>query len=175
MQKLPLLSALLGAVLSVTACLAQADAGHSHHGAGDQEAIGQPGRASDVRRTITVDMSDAMRFTPAGIQARQGETIRFVVRNSGKIKHEFVLGTEQALKEHNELMKKFPQMEHADDNMVTVEPGKTAELVWKFTKAGQIPFACLQPGHYDAGMKGQVSVTATATAEPKDQQGHHRH
>lgn len=158
MKKCTVLSALLGAALSATVCIAQADTGHSQHGANDSEGIGQPGRASDVRRTVAVDMSDAMRFTPATVQAREGETIRFLVRNSGNIKHEFVLGTEQTLKEHYEQMKKFPGMEHADENMVTLLPGKTGEVIWKFTKAGNIPFACLQPGHYDAGMKGMVSV-----------------
>lgn len=146
-------SALLAAALSAMAGSALADGGH--HGS---DVIGQPGKAGDVRRTVAVDMNDAMRFTPANIQASQGETIRFVVKNSGKIKHEFVLGTDKELKEHYELMKKFPTMEHADENMVSVEPGKTGEVIWKFTTAGKISFACLQPGHYEAGMKGLVSV-----------------
>lgn len=105
-------------------------------------------------------MTDAMRFNPSSVAVARGETIRFVVSNSGKLKHEFVLGTEQELKEHSEVMKKFPEMEHADPNMVTVAPGKTGEVVWQFTKTGKVDFACLQPGHYDAGMKGAVAVAA---------------
>jgi uncharacterized cupredoxin-like copper-binding protein len=101
-----------------------------------------------------------MRFSPSQVTVKQGETIRFVVKNSGQLKHEFVLGTEKALKEHYEVMKKFPEMEHADPNMVTVAPGKTGEVVWTFTRSGTVDFACLQPGHYDAGMKGVVSVSA---------------
>ena len=128
--------------------------GHGH----DTQAIGAAGEAAKVTRTVNIDMSDAMRFTPANVQAKQGETIRFVVKNSGKVKHEFVLGTAEALKEHYELMKKFPEMEHSDPNMVTVAPGQTGEVIWQFTKSGKIDFACLQPGHYDAGMKGAVMV-----------------
>ena len=140
---------------------ARAADGHAHeHGQGDSPAIGAPGKATHVNRTIAVDMSDTMRFSPASITARQGETIRFTVKNSGKVKHEFVLDTEKGLKEHYELMKKFPEMEHSDPNRVTVAPGQAGEVIWRFTQAGRIDFACLQPGHYDAGMKGAVKVTA---------------
>jgi uncharacterized cupredoxin-like copper-binding protein len=133
--------------------------GHKHgneHGA----SIGMPGQASKATRTVTVDMTDTMRFNPSSVAVAQGETVRFVVKNSGQLKHEFVLGTEKELKEHYEVMKQFPEMEHADPNMVTVAPGKTGEVIWAFTKAGKVDFACLQPGHYEAGMKGGVSVSA---------------
>jgi uncharacterized cupredoxin-like copper-binding protein len=89
---------------------------------------------------------------------KRGETIRFVARNTGKEKHEMVLGTIEELKKHAELMRKFPEMEHADPNQVTVDPGKTGELVWQFTKAGTFDFACLVPGHFEAGMFGKVRV-----------------
>jgi uncharacterized cupredoxin-like copper-binding protein len=140
-------------------------AGHAH-GHGDTDAIGVAGQADKVTRIVNVDMSDAKRFSPASIAVKQGETIRFVVKNSGQVRHEFVLGTEQALKEHYELMKKFPEMEHADPNQVTVAPGQTGEVIWQFTKAGKVDFACLQPGHYDAGMKGAVTVAAGKAAKP---------
>lgn len=134
--------------------------GHDH----DTDAIGQAGELAKANRTITVEMSDAMKFTPANIQVKKGETIRFVVKNAGQLKHEMVLGTADALKAHAEVMKKNPEMEHADPNMVTVMPGQTGEMVWQFTKAGKVNFACLQPGHYDAGMKGQVSVASAHKA-----------
>ena len=129
--------------------------GHEHH---DSDAIGVEGKKANAKRTVNVDMSDSMRFTPSSVAVRQGETVRFVIKNSGALKHEFVLGTEKDLKEHYELMKKFPEMEHSDPNMVTVAPGKTGEVIWRFTRAGKVDFACLQPGHYDAGMKGAVTV-----------------
>ena len=156
---------------------AKAADGHAHnHGHGDADAIGVEGQSAKVTRTVTVDMADTMRFTPSSISAKQGETIRFTVKNAGKIKHEFVLGTEKELKEHYELMKKFPEMEHSDPNMVTVAPGKTGEVIWQFTKAGKIDFACLQPGHYDAGMNGAVSVAAVKGAVAKsDGHGDHKH
>ena len=156
---------------------AKAADGHAHeHGHGDADAIGAPGKAAKVSRTVRVDMSDAMRFSPASISARQGETIRFTIKNSGNVKHEFVLNTEKELKEHYELMKKFPEMEHSDPNMVTVAPGKTGEVIWQFTKAGKIDFACLQPGHYDAGMKGAVNVASVKGARMKEAgHGDHKH
>ncbi len=150
----------LTAILSVLALTACVGGDHHHSGGHHESAIGEPGKAAGVNRTVRIDMSDAMRFSPATIDAKQGETIRFVVFNSGKIKHELVLGTEKELKEHYEVMKKHPNMEHDDPNMVTVEPGKTGEVIWRFTKSGKVDFACLQPGHFDAGMKGLVNVAA---------------
>ena len=135
----------------------------NHAGGHDtDQAVGKPGVTAKVTRTIVVDMTDAMRFTPAQITVKQGETVRFGVKNSGKIKHELVLGTEKELKEHYEVMKKNPEMEHDEPSMVTLASGKTGEIVWQFTKAGRVDFACLQPGHYDAGMKGAVTVAKAA-------------
>lgn len=165
-----LLIALPALLLAMTAM-----ASGTHGGGHDDETIGKPGVASKVTRTITVDMTDAMRFNSSAITAKQGETIRFVVKNSGKIKHEMVFGTEKDLKEHYEVMKKNPEMEHADANMVTVAPGKTGEIIWQFTKAGKIDFACLQPGHYDAGMKGVVTVAGGKPAAKADDHTGHKH
>ena len=130
------------------------------HGHAPDGAVGVPGQAAKVSRTIAVDMNDKMRFVPAQIAVRQGETIRFVVRNVGRLEHEFVLGSEASLKQHEEQMKRSPGMAHEESNMVSVAPGKTGELVWRFTEAGRVAFACLEPGHYDAGMKGRVEVAA---------------
>jgi len=145
-------------------------AGQHAGGHGDgASAIGEPGKAGAVTRTVRVDMSDAMRFSPASIAVKQGETVRFVVTNSGKVKHEMVLGSQKELQEHYEAMKKHPEMEHDDPSMVTVAPGKSGEMVWRFTRAGQVDFACLQPGHYDAGMKGQVKVAAAGARNSRKQ------
>ncbi len=152
-RMLPVVAALTLALLS------QVSFAHDEHAHGhDSDAIGKPGLATASTRTVNVTMTDNMRFTPSNITAKQGETIRFVIKNAGGIKHEFVLGTEKELKEHYELMKKYPEMEHSDPNMITLAGGQSGEVVWQFTKAGKIDFACLQPGHYDAGMKGKVSV-----------------
>ena len=133
-------------------------AGNHAGGHADSDAIGKPGKATNAKRTVKVEMLDTMRFNPQSITVKQGETIKFIVKNSGKIKHEMVLGTEKELKEHAEVMKKNPEMEHDDANQITVQPGKSGEIIWQFTKAGKVNFACLQPGHYDAGMAGTVTV-----------------
>jgi hypothetical protein len=132
--------------------------GHSH--GADAQAIGQPGQASQVTRTLELTMSDAMRFTPANVIVKAGETIKFVLNNTGRVKHEFVLGTDKELKQHYQQMLKFPEMEHDEPNMVTVAPGKAGVVIWTFTQAGTVDFACLLPGHYGAGMKGSVAVSA---------------
>lgn len=126
---------------------------------GHATALGKPGNPEKVTRSIQVEMNDTMRFKPASIKVKRGETIRFIVRNAGKVKHEMVLGTLKELKEHAELMRKFPEMKHADPNQVSVEPGKTGELIWQFTNTGTFDFACLVPGHFEAGMVGKIRVT----------------
>lgn len=120
--------------------------------------FGQEGDPKKATRTIRIDMTDTMRFTPAEVSVKRGQTVRFVVRNDGKVLHEMVLGTKKAIAEHAALMKKFPEMEHADANMAHVKPGKAGEIVWQFTQAGEFQFACLQPGHFEAGMVGKVVV-----------------
>jgi uncharacterized cupredoxin-like copper-binding protein len=130
--------------------------GHAHGPA--TSAIGEPGQVSQVTKAIQVGMSDTMRFSPSSISVKAGETIKFVMQNNGKVKHEFVLGTDKELKEHYQQMMRFPEMEHDDPNMVTVEPGKSGVVIWKFTTSGTVDFACLLPGHYDAGMKGSIAV-----------------
>ena len=132
--------------------------GNHAGGHADSDAIGKPGKATNAKRTVKVEMLDTMRFNPQSITVKQGETIKFIVKNSGKVKHEMVLGTEKELKEHAEVMKKNPEMEHDDENQITVQPGKSGVIIWQFTKTGKVNFACLQPGHYDAGMAGTVTV-----------------
>lgn len=125
----------------------------------EEKAFGKAGDPKKIARTINVDMSDKMRFTPAALTIKAGETVKFVVKNSGKVMHEFVLGTLPELKEHAELMKKFPNMEHDEPYMAHVPPGKTETIVWQFTKGGEFHFGCLLPGHFEAGMVGRINVT----------------
>ena len=128
--------------------------GHGHGGDG----IGKAGNAKKISRTVKIVAGDNMRYAPDRINVKEGETIRFVVKNTGKLKHEMVLGTRKELMEHAALMQKFPEMEHADANMLSLLPGKTGEIVWQFTNKGTVDFACLQPGHMEAGMVGRVAV-----------------
>jgi uncharacterized cupredoxin-like copper-binding protein len=126
----------------------------------EEKSFGKPGNPKTLTRTIRVNMSDNMRFTPSEISLRQGDTVKFVVKNAGNILHEMVLGTMTELKEHHEMMKRFPNMEHDDPSQVHVAKGKTGEIVWQFTKAGEFNFACLIPGHFEAGMIGRIKVVA---------------
>lgn len=146
-----------------TFALAHGDAAHAPKTGPvkkEQKEWGIAGDAKAVSRTITVGMSDAMRFTPALIQIKQGETIRFVIKNTGKVMHEMVIGTSKELEEHAALMLKFPGMEHEEPYMAHVAPGKKGEIVWTFNQPGSFDFACLIAGHYQAGMVGKITVTA---------------
>lgn len=125
------------------------------HGA----SVGEPGDVRRVTRVVAVTMTDEMRFQPASITVKQGQTVKLVVKNAGLIRHELVIGTHAELEDHAKLMQKFPEMEHDDPNAVTVEPGKTGALIWKFTKDGTFEFGCLMPGHYETGMVGKLHVT----------------
>ena len=159
-------------VVPVFAALALLSSGAHAHGGADEKArapastktedvstpFGRPGDPKKVGRTVTIRMSDTMRFTPDSVTVKRGETIRFLVKNEGKILHEMVLGNDEGLKEHAALMRKFPEMEHDEPYMVHVSPGKTGEMIWTFDKPGQVMFACLIPGHYEAGMTGKVTM-----------------
>ena len=126
----------------------------------EQKSWGIAGDVKAVTRSITVSMSDTMRFSPTQLNIKQGETIRFVIKNAGKVMHEMVLGTQKDLDEHAALMLKFPGMEHDEPYMAHVGPGKTGQIIWTFNKAGNFDFACLIAGHYQAGMVGKINVAA---------------
>lgn len=125
----------------------------------DWGIAGVPVKAS---RTIKVSMSDSMRFDPSSFKFKEGETVKFIVKNDGKIMHEFVLGTKANNLEHAEMMKRFPKMEHDEPYMAHVAPGETAELVWTFNRSGEFQFACLIAGHFDAGMHGPIQVAKSS-------------
>lgn len=164
-MKLP--THVLAAALALSMAGAALGHGDQKHGAKPRQAISKDvhpwGREGDPRkavRTIAVDMNDTMRFKPAEVTVKQGETVKFVVSNSGKLLHEMVIGTEQELIKHAELMKKHPGMEHEEPYMAHVNPGGKETIAWTFTNAGTFMYGCLVPGHWEAGMKGKIIVTA---------------
>ncbi len=126
----------------------------------EQKDWGIAGDARNARRSIEVVMADDMRFTPARIEIRLGETVKFVVRNTGKVMHEFVIGTKAENVQHAAMMVKFPTMAHDEPYMTHVPPGKSGEIVWTFNRAGDFEFACLIAGHYQGGMAGTITVRA---------------
>ena len=126
----------------------------------EQKDWGIAGDAKAVKRTITLTMTDTMRFTPDVLNVKEGDTVKIVVKNSGKMLHEMVIGTAKELADHAALMLKFPNMEHSEPYMVHVPPGKTGQMIWNFNRAGNFDFACLMAGHYQAGMVGKINVAA---------------
>lgn len=148
---------LAGAVMAPTAFAASGAPGHSHAGF----SAGAVGDTKKPARTIKVSMHEdgkRMLFTPSHITVRKGEQVRFVLSNDGTEKHEFVLATVTENRKHGALMKKYPKMEHDDPNARQLTPYTGGEMLWKFTKKGTFEFACLIPGHYEAGMHGTITV-----------------
>lgn len=145
--------------LSLLPAAALADAGHGHH---DARAYGEPGDPKAPARTVEVIMRETddgrMVFEPASVAARKGEQVRFVLKNQGLLDHEFMLATRAENDRHAIAMRKNPDMEHDDPNGRRLAPGATAEILWRFVDAGEFNFACLIPGHREAGMDGAVTV-----------------
>lgn len=155
-----LAACLLGTATQLFAGLIVPTAGHAHDAHAHYSA-GEPGNPKKPARTVKVAMIEQgkkMLFEPAVIQIRKGEQIRFVLDNDGTESHEFVLATRAENLKHAEEMKRFPDMEHDDPNAKRLTPFTSAELVWKFTKSGEFEYACLIPGHLEAGMLGKVIV-----------------
>lgn len=156
-----LLAAALSAALASGPAFAHGEAGHGRKARAISTAEWDFGREGDrqrISRTIRIEMSDRMRFAPAELEIRQGETVKFVVRNGGKLMHEMVIGTMKELEEHAALMRKHPGMEHDEPYMAHVAPGKTGTIVWQFTRPGVFHYGCLVPGHFEAGMVGRITV-----------------
>ncbi|MBC8982109.1 cupredoxin family protein [Pseudomonas lurida] len=168
--RLPQVLAVCLLALSVDA---MADAAHGY-------AFGEAAPASKATRTVEVTLQD-ISFSPTSIDVKAGETVRFVLVNKGQLLHEFNLGDAAMHAEHQKEMLQMQAsgmltstgmgmgkmdhsamghgaMKHDDPNSVLVEPGKTAELTWTFTKATGLEFACNLPGHYQAGMVGKLNV-----------------
>lgn len=149
-----------------------------NHGHGHGATIGEPGKAAQADRTITVAMYDNY-YEPDTVEVSPGETVRFVVENRGSQVHEFNIGTPAMHEAHQDEMKMMVEhgviqggkinhhmmemdmgdghsMKHDDPNSVLVEPGESRELVWTFPGEANVEFACNLPGHYQAGMYGDI-------------------
>lgn len=169
-------NALLPAMVLAISSGAYAAGEHGgHHGT---KAVGEPGKAEDVSRTVEVTMMDNY-YEPESITVEPGETIRFRVKNEGALVHEFNIGTADMHEAHQKEMQMMVEhgvikgdridhemmemdmgngqsMKHDDPNSVLMEPGESKEIIWTFTEAADLEFACNVPGHYQAGMYGEI-------------------
>lgn len=177
MKSVMTMTVLLAAVLAPSA---HAHEDHDKHGvnaatkaAADapanagQTPFGIAGNPKSVTRVIKMTMGDDMRFTPDVLHLKQGETVKLSVSNGGKILHEIVLGSKDSLEGHAEMMRKHPGMAHSAPYMLHVTSGATGEIVWRFNRAGQFDFACLLPGHFEAGMRGKIIVAPAAPGKDR--------
>lgn len=170
---------LIVTAMAISVSLAAFGGGTHGGGHGHEAAAGEPGKAGDASRTVTIKMYDNY-YEPESIEVKSGETVRFVVQNEGQLVHEFNIGTPDMHEAHQEEMMMMVEhgaiqggklnhdmmdmdmgsgqsMKHDDPNSVLLEPGESAEIVWTFSGKGNIEFACNVPGHYQAGMYGEVN------------------
>lgn len=163
-SSLPWLVGLVLALAGAGTVHAHDAAGHAHAPARKPQpsAMGTPADPKDADRVVEIEALDAMRFVPASLAVREGEVVRFVIRNRGALAHEFVLGSAGDLRKHAAVMRSMPHMEHSGDGMVTLHAGEQKDVTWRFGKAGVVDFACLQPGHFETGMRGTVRVRGAA-------------
>lgn len=142
---------------------AMAGGGHDrdHHAHQAHEHVADTATAKSpakISRTIDINMNDQMRFEPAHLDIRAGETVRFRVTNSGQLPHEMVIGTLDDLQAHAEQMRNAPDMAHDEPNALALDAGTRGELIWHFSEPATLDFACLIAGHLEAGMKGSITV-----------------
>lgn len=164
-----LLTTILAVTLSTPAFSSGTHTGGHDDAHADEHAemmIGMPGDPTKVGRTIDVAMRETddgeMIFEPTSLEVELGETIRFNVMNKGELEHEFVIDTMEGNAEHGKMMAKM-DMEHDDPNSIRLDEGGSGEVIWTFSNAGTFEFACLIPGHYEAGMHGAITVSEKRT------------
>ena len=144
--------------------------GHQGHHSHDKHKAhmitgGEPGKESEINRTIEIIATDDLKFSIPALEVKDGETIKFVVINKGEIAHDFTIGTPEIQTAHQKEMAKMMEamssheghkMDHNDPNALFLNPGEKKELVWKFKQTSKLEFGCNVPGHYQAGMKGNI-------------------
>ncbi|HJV63281.1 MAG TPA: plastocyanin/azurin family copper-binding protein [Albitalea sp.] len=141
--------------------------GHGlHHALGPypvaQTDFGIAGHPRKLSRTVLVDMREDLRFAPDTVRVKQGDTLRFVLHNSDRVRHEWVLGDRAEIERQAAARRAnaaaLPEQVHA----LHVDPGQTEEVVWTFNRVGTFQFACVTPGHREGGMVGSVTVMPAA-------------
>ena len=161
------LAALLSMTFAGSAMAGAGAPGHSHGANGEELPFGKPGNPKLPARIIKITMAEgdgSMSFSPAVVEVKKGERVRFVIENHGELDHELVLATLEMNLAHKIEMEKNPDMEHDDPNAKRIGPKKSSEIVWMFSKSGEFDFSCLIPGHREAGMHGKVVVKSSVAA-----------
>jgi uncharacterized cupredoxin-like copper-binding protein len=138
---------------------------HSHSHDSMKFSVGEPGKGTPDR-IISVSMQDSMRFVfaPDLGELKQGETIEFQLKNEGSIQHEFSIDNAEDQVKHAIMMQKMPDMKHSDPNTVSLLPGESATLSWKFMGSDTVVFSCKITGHIEAGMK-HIQAIGTGNTE----------
>ncbi|MEO8273329.1 MAG: plastocyanin/azurin family copper-binding protein [Chloroflexota bacterium] len=114
--------------------------------------------SSGLATRIEVTLADSMTMEPAAMTVPAGIPVTFVVTNAGKIDHEFYLGDEGAQAEHEMEMGAMGGMTHDEPEGIAVKPGETKELTFTFEMVGTMLAGCHVAGHYDAGMRAEITV-----------------
>ena len=154
-------AAMLYLSIAVEPKMALGNQGHHHahkNGGHEQSPAGALGNPAKVSKVLEVRMLDTMRFEPSSFEVRSGQTVKFVVTNGGRTRHEFGIGTHDEQQAHAEMMLADPDMKHEGGSVITVEPGQTKELIWRFARAGEYEAACQVPGHYPGVMMAKIVV-----------------
>lgn len=165
------------AILFLGVNIAHAGGGHEHHHDKKTEAkkahqhgkhhdhgqhksqVGKPAAVNEADKTIQVIMLDSMQYEfDQELHIHRNEVVRFIVTNKGKITHEFSIGNSEEQRKHAEMMRKMPDMKHEDGNTLSLNPGESGEIIWRFQGDTAIVFACNIPGHFEAGMFTTVTV-----------------
>lgn len=131
---------------------------HAHHEAFAAGELGDPAKPSRQVKVLMQETSTGMVFVPSEINVAKDEQIEFLLENAGELEHEFVLDTKEGNQKHKALMEEHAGMAHSEPNEKELKPGEKTVLLWRFTKPGNFEYACLIPGHYEAGMHGTVTV-----------------
>tara|TARA_R110002074_G_scaffold99392_1_gene214721 strand:+ start:23766 stop:24410 length:645 start_codon:yes stop_codon:yes gene_type:complete len=130
--------------------------GHEHDAG--LSPVGRPAAQQEATRTIDVSAFDTMRYAfLSATDIKQGDIVKFVITNKGEIPHEFSIGDEAEQEKHRAMMRKMPDMVHQDASTVTIQPGETEILTWKFNTV-DVVIACNIPGHYEAGMFKKIKL-----------------
>ena len=149
-------------ILALFSSTLMASGTHSHSHDSSKYSVGEPGKGTPDR-IISVSMQDTMQFVfePDLGELKHGETIEFNVRNDGQIQHEFSIGNAEDQVKHAAMMRKMPDMKHSDPNTISLAPGESAKLSWKFMGKDTVVFACNIPGHFEAGMKLTLAIKSS--------------